>query len=185
MPVLIVDPAGIYDTAGIVPDQPPSSPIEQERRLFYVAITRAIDHLCVGTIIPPEAGLQLASSSALPSRFLEEWQHEQSKPILAALQAAYASKERKDWQARSALEQVLTQQAEHRRVVSYVVEHYLSRLDDPAMIDRVRHALETVPERRFEYTYQYPEFGVPRKPAEKQIEPPPWVDPWDGIGITI
>ena len=180
MPVLFADDAGIYDTAGIVPDHPASPPIEQERRLFYVAITRAIDHLYVGTIIPPEAGLQLASSSPLPSRFLEEWQYEVSKPIVEALQAALVSKGPEVEKSRAGLERAVTQQTGCRSVASFVTTHYLPLLDDQVFVNRVSQALVDMPETPFQYKFKYSGMSE----TGKRVERAPWSDPWGEIGNT-
>lgn len=184
MPVLFANDVGIYDKAGIVPDHPPSSPLEQERRLFYVAVTRTIDHLYIGTIVPPPAGLQLASSSPLPSRFLEEWQYEVSKPIVEALQAALVSKGPEVEKSRAGLERALTQQTGCRSVASFVTTHYLPLLDDQMLVNRVSQALVDMPETPFQYKFQYSGMSESRKREREQVEPPPWSDPWEGIGST-
>ncbi|HEX4810585.1 MAG TPA: ATP-dependent helicase [Bryobacteraceae bacterium] len=74
MPGNIASEIPVFDKSGRVPHQAGSPLIEAERRLFYVAITRAKRHCFIGTIQPPDRGLQLASSSPIPSRFIEEMQ---------------------------------------------------------------------------------------------------------------
>ena len=185
MPAHLADDVGIYDTAGIVPDHPLSPPLESERRLFYVAVTRAIKHLYIGTIVPPQAGLQSQSSSPLPSRFIDEMQLEPTRMLITAMQKALpAGLEKVDKLPRADLKRTLSRLAGLRSLLCYVTEHYLS-LQDPELVGQVDELVEGVPETRFEYQYEYPALGtLVEKRPKREPDPPPWTDPWKGIGNT-
>jgi len=189
MPVHTVDDVGVYDTAEIVPDNPSSPPLESERRLFYVAVTRAVKHLYVGTIAPPPVGQQLQSSTPLPSRFLEEIQLEPTRAIIEAFQKALDSDNAmpEDLQ-QTGLNQVLTQLAGHRSLVRYVMDHYLPVLQEQGLMDRTDRLSVEVSEIPFEYKYQYPALDKPGKPTEKKLGPPSWAkpdNPWKSITSTF
>lgn len=67
MPVCLPDEVEIYDKDGIIPQITPSLPIENERRLFYVAITRAKKHVYIST-----KDIQFGKEKIKKSRFLKE-----------------------------------------------------------------------------------------------------------------
>ncbi|MGD9030731.1 MAG: ATP-dependent helicase, partial [Anaerolineae bacterium] len=123
MPVHVVDEVGVYDTKDIAPDYRPSPPLESERRLFYVALTRAVKHAYIGTIVGPPAGQQAQSSTPLPSRFLEEIQLEPTRALIGGFQAMLKS-------GQSDLERTLAELARYRTLVVSVAEHYLCHLED-------------------------------------------------------
>jgi len=186
MPVHLVDDVGVYDTTGQVPEHPPSPPLESERRLFYVAVTRAIKHVYIGTSMPPSAGQQSQSSTPLPSRFLEEIQLDPTKVLLAAFQKALppdgtASKESQY----AELSRALAQLAGHCQLVRYVAEHYLPCLQDKELVKRADQLVMKTPEVPFQYRYQYSDLGILGQRAKKEPEPPIWADPWEGIGVSI
>ena len=135
MPLHYVDEMAIFDTAGIVPDQPLSPPIESERRLFYVAATRAIEHLYIGTIIPPERGQQGNSSSPLPSRFLEEMRHSGTQALITALQEVVAA----GGAETTALHDALRQHSYDHSVLRYALEKYAGNLPGglPAWLEEI------------------------------------------------
>ena len=89
MPMHTYDDCGIYDTKGIVPESPASPPIESERRLFYVGLTRVQRGRCISarTCRPPEV-CRAHSRLPLPSRFLEEMQLEPSRALVGTIQQA-------------------------------------------------------------------------------------------------
>jgi len=67
MPSLIPAKVAIYDKEDLDREQSPSLQIENERRLFYVAITRARKAVYIGTVPMPTN-----NKGRKPSRFLEE-----------------------------------------------------------------------------------------------------------------
>ena len=71
MPCLLEERISTYDTAGDVKEAAPSDSIEGERRLFYVALTRARKAVYIGTKYPDEEKEEEAS---IPSRFITEMQ---------------------------------------------------------------------------------------------------------------
>jgi DNA helicase-2/ATP-dependent DNA helicase PcrA len=184
MPVHLVDEVGIYDTAGRVPDHPTSPALESERRLFYVAVTRAIKGLYIGTSVPPQAGLQSQSSLALPSRFLEEIQLEPTKILVEAVQKALrSSAQDPDAPPYDRLGQVLARLTGHRSLVQVVMESYLPAYREPGL-EWLRQRVEEILEAPFEYKYTYPPLEIPSQKREKEPAPTPWTDPWAGIGQT-
>jgi ATP-dependent exoDNAse (exonuclease V) beta subunit len=186
MPLHVVDEPGVYDTAGIVPDHPPTPYLEQERRRFYVAATRAIDHLYIGTIAPPQAGLQLASSTPLPSRFLAEARVNPSKEIMTPFQSAMLAGGTGYVPSRQDLMEALAKHAPDHDLLSYVRQHYLPALDDDdALAGYADRLLAEAPAVPFSYPYPYLDLAEPRRPKSREVAPPPWSDPWGDVGITI
>ncbi len=86
MPCLYDSGLSVYDTRGIVKEPDPSETIESERRLCYVALTRARKAVYIGVNRPPKGGKQEESSVQLPSRFLDEMELSAVKPLMDALQ---------------------------------------------------------------------------------------------------
>jgi len=87
----------VFGQAGLVEEPEPSEAIENERRLFYVALTRAKKAVYVGTVAPPSNG----ASPRLPSRFLDEilltpTVHVSGSPSYVAADAAVGDGSR-DW----------------------------------------------------------------------------------------
>jgi ATP-dependent exoDNAse (exonuclease V) beta subunit len=179
MPVHIADNIGVYDLEGIVPDHPSSPPLENERRLFYVALTRAIKQAYIGTTEPPSGGQQAQSTAWLPSRFLEELQLEPTKELIDAFQTAQETGQMID------LERALNKFAGHPAIVCAVTEHYLKHLENPALLEAINQRLAQTSEKPFQYYYNYPALDQLDKPAEQELSPEPWINPWEGIGVTI
>ncbi|GAB4537158.1 MAG: DNA helicase Rep [Anaerolineae bacterium] len=186
MPVHMVDDVGVYDTAGIVPDHPLSPALESERRLFYVAITRAVKHLYIGTIVPPPAGQQTQSSTPLPSRFLDEIQLEPTWAIIKAFQKTLTSGDgRAGGSSPGDLDQVLTRFAGYHSLLRYVADNYLTVLGQTGTIERVNQLLAEVPEIPFEYRYSYPGLGARIKSLHGMYESVTEPDIIWEIDITI
>ena len=87
MPCTQVTDIPVFDLQAKGPELEPSSSIENERRLFYVAITRARVGVHIGTRELPRLGFQKASSGPAPSRFLHEIRLGRTKRIVQALHA--------------------------------------------------------------------------------------------------
>lgn len=81
MPCLNSVESPTFDKAGIVPLAPPSSLIEAERRLFYVAVTRARMSVTIGTRAEPrgDAG---GRTPPRPSRFVSELMLDETRAIM-------------------------------------------------------------------------------------------------------
>jgi len=71
MPCLLEESIAVYDTKGTVLEADPSDAIESERRLFYVALTRARKAVYIGTKYPTA---EKDEESSMPSRFILEMQ---------------------------------------------------------------------------------------------------------------
>ena len=72
MPYIRHQTSEIYDTQGLIQENAVSSLIDRERRLFYVALTRARRGVLIGT-------------SDTPSRFLEEIHLPETEAVMGAL----------------------------------------------------------------------------------------------------
>lgn len=185
MPLHYVDEMAIFDTAGIVPDQPLSPPIESERRLFYVAATRAKEHLYIGTIIPPERGQQRNSSSPLPSRFLEEMRYTSTQALITALQEVVTAGRAET----ATLHDVLRQHPYDHSVLRYAMKKYAGNLPDGLPV-WLEEAIAATPDVPFAYSYEYLSLDERRKRKHPDPDVLNWakqkpVDPWANIGITL
>ena len=91
MPVLLEETLQVWDkTRTATPPRRNAEVIEIERRLFYVAMTRAKRALYIGLSAPPRAGDVMDSKPVEPSRFVAEMHLEQTAAIFRELPAASA-----------------------------------------------------------------------------------------------
>lgn len=89
MPVLLSDSLQVWDkTHSARPIRTSPDSIEMERRLFYVAMTRAKRALYIGVSAPPPSGDAVDSKPVEPSRFLYEMHLEATAAVLRHLPAA-------------------------------------------------------------------------------------------------
>lgn len=173
MPCLYGSEISVYDKQGIVKEPDPSETIENERRLCYVAITRAKKAVYIGVNYPPIGGNQTESSVKLPSRFLDEMELPAVRPLT------------------DALHQALTTGREQYRLVELAHEHrnnykLLGTLQDAylrhILNEGLRQTLQSIPpstaERPFVYSYPYKSIV-----AKQSKQDQPEEDVWSHIQI--
>jgi hypothetical protein len=107
--------------------------------------------------------------------------------LIAAMQKALPADPKKvDESSLADLKKTLRQLAGQRSLLCYVNKHYLSLLQNQGLMAQVDELVEGVPETRFEYQYEYPALGtLVEKRPNREPKPPPWTDPWKGIGSTL
>ncbi len=164
MPVHIANEEGIYDKSGTVPEHPHSPPLESERRLFYVAITRAKSHLYIGVNSPPMRGLQSQSSIPLPSRFIEEMQIEDTNETISALRKCVEKGNP------AALLNLVKQKHVSKNILRYVVERYLKPEVTQQQFTNTLVEIDALPDFQFQYQHKYP--PIETIAGKRQTEPP-------------
>jgi DNA helicase II / ATP-dependent DNA helicase PcrA len=120
-PYLKGEPIDIFDKAGIVRESQLSSKLESERRLFYVAITRA------------RKGVLICASSN-PSRFLEEIHIKDTEPAMRAIQHLANG----DISAARYLKQLLQKDGSHGALLTNLIEGYLPDMGQQALALELR-----------------------------------------------
>jgi DNA helicase-2/ATP-dependent DNA helicase PcrA len=157
MPCLYNTEHLIFDTKGEVSEPAVSSALESERRLFYVALTRARRAVFIGTSQPPGRGAQARSASPLPSRFLEEIQLEAVQAVMGLVQEILAG----DTSKIPALLAALQRYAGSRPMMQNLLDAYTA--EDRLRLDgRVAQLLLAAPETSFRYAVDY---DAPTRPA--------------------
>lgn len=141
----------IYDKAGIVREIEFSEIIENERRLFYVAITRAKKGVLIGASRPPTMGSQSKSAVGLPSRFLLEIQREPTIALMQPLQRLAASQA----SARSELRNAIAKHGDTKPVVQNLLEVYLPALKEHGLAAELSGIAASLPTRLFSYPQSY------------------------------
>lgn len=134
-----------------------SSVLENERRLFYVGITRARHQVLIGTIEAPKQGVQLNSMTPIPSRFLEELRLDGTLTIAGGV----ADCRDQGSVARFVREAVAVYRADPSLAgaVRNLAENYLPAMAYPRAAARMRQLLQEVPAAEFEYSSTYPLLG--------------------------
>jgi DNA helicase-2/ATP-dependent DNA helicase PcrA len=122
MPMLQGNRSGVYDLAGIISEPEPTDIIEDERRVFFVAITRARKGIFIGTSKPPMMGFQEGSSHPMPSRFIKEMAIEVTERAIAAIQGILNGNE----DAKSELFETIKQSGHDVDIVEDTIQNYLS-----------------------------------------------------------
>lgn len=138
MPSSITTENEIYDKQGIVAETPVSHALESERRLFYVAITRARKAVFIGTSSAPQQGNQSNSGQIYPSRFIHEAQLNITQKVMSLVQdiALAKSQEMTSEQTnmnlvRKLFATLITQYAGYKCITENVVSAYLPALGLP------------------------------------------------------
>jgi len=121
LPYLKGDRTDIYDMAGIVQESQMSSALESERRLFYVALTRARKGVFIG-------------ASARPSRFLDELLLKETERVMGALVYMQQGDER----AKSSLLSVLQNGAAYPHLLQNIVNGYLPDMGQTELASRIQ-----------------------------------------------
>jgi DNA helicase-2/ATP-dependent DNA helicase PcrA len=175
MPCLYGTGNRVFDAAGFVKEPEPSEAIENERRLFYVAITRAKREVYIGTASSPTQGYQGQSFPNLPSRFLDEVQLQPTVEVMSALQR-FASGVK---QAKNDLVVSVTRFGGLRRIMRSLITGYLLDIGDKSLVGKVVEIVATSPESPFAYRFAYspPELVGRRNPPP----PEPLHRAWDEV----
>jgi DNA helicase II / ATP-dependent DNA helicase PcrA len=93
MPVLLSEELTVWDkTQSVTPPTRGGSVVETERRLFYVAITRAKREVYIGVSLSPRAGDQANSTAPEVSRFVEEMHLKATVAIMHHMVAVHRGK---------------------------------------------------------------------------------------------
>lgn len=158
----------IYDKEGIVREPEPSESIENERCLFYVAITRAKKAVYIGT-----GSFRPNSSSPKPSRFLDEIRYEPTQKIMSALQRYANGKQ----EAKRELLSYLGQYGGIKSIMHNLLSHYLISLDDQTLFGEAAKVLSACPEMPFSYRFAYSSQPEPKQSNSK----PTLHSAWDEV----
>jgi DNA helicase-2/ATP-dependent DNA helicase PcrA len=162
----------VLDKAGLVEEPEPSEAIENERRLFYVALTRAKKAVFIGTVASTGDG----TSSHLPSRFLDEIQLEATINVMEALQRLASGV----GGAREELLAAVRQYGGIRRIAKNLVTEYLRDVGDDDLIAELSRIVASRPETGFGYR-----FPLTPPTVAGAVKPPPAPAlhrVWDTVG---
>jgi hypothetical protein len=149
LPSLFSKDVAVYDTAGIVREPEPSEAIENERRLFYVGVTRARKVAFLGASTRPSMGY--LQKDATPSRFLEELQLQSIVDILSPVQRLVSG----DQNAHADVLVGARQWAGRRWVKQSLVDNYLASLGNSRLTGDVATILGKAIEEPFAYSRPY------------------------------
>lgn len=174
MPCLYGTGVPTFDTTGKATDPEPSLAIENERRLFYVAVTRAIRAVYIGTSEPPRRGAAGQGRAVMPSRFLEEMRLAPTRALVEPLVGASSAELARNSPWFEAIRR-------HRgvRVITRNLVRYLTIMRAKDLARRVATVVDGVPEDPFTYALAYPD---PSRPTQPALPPPPReVRVWDWV----
>ncbi len=125
MPLLSGGDNQIFDKCGNV-EEPDSSPIiENERRLFYVGLTRARKAVYISFSSSPHLGNQLSSQTKTPSPFIEETGLDQVKELFTLYQTLTPE----DDENLQQYYQKLIEFGGNKRILSNLITDYLPKKD--------------------------------------------------------
>jgi DNA helicase-2/ATP-dependent DNA helicase PcrA len=175
MPCLFGTDSQIFDTAGIVSEPPASDPIENERRLFYVALTRARRVVFLGFSDRPRMGFM--NVDAVPSRFIEETCYESVHDVLPAVQR-FANGDIAD---PTVVRDAVKRWAHHGWIGSMLVPAYVERAGSTSLRNHIHFAMMGATAKPFTYSRQFGSVRksvVGEKPEQSTIAPsllPKWL----------
>lgn len=161
----------IFDTAGLVAEPEPSEAIENERRLFYVALTRARKSVWIGTAGPPRS-----PSDPLPSRFLDELQLVPTVTLMGALQQLAAGEADAE-----ALLKAVRRFGGVRKVVKQLTAEYLKDIGGKSLAGKVARIAAAQAEAAFAYRFAFTPPTVPT--ALRPQKAPALHRAWDAVAL--
>lgn len=146
MPYLYHSENQVFDTLGQISEPNPSEAIENERRLFYVALTRAREGVYIGTGTTREDAL-----SQKPSQFIDEIQFKSTTKIMTDVQKIASGNEG----SKADLLSHITLLGGIKSLIQNLLSHYLVVLGDQPLIGEVASRVSSSPEIPFRYRFAY------------------------------
>ena len=146
--------------------------IENERRLFYVAITRAKKGLYIATV---EGGEQ--ESKLLPSRFLEEILYQECNDTFHEISTinSWPGEKTIDWLKR-------IKKYAGRKGLLRNLEKYLQVLNvDHNIFKRIAQITVNAPVAPFSYTLTYPNLDKKKEAKKEKLPPKQTPNYWDEV----
>ena len=147
MPCLIADENPIFDKEHIVSVKSPSSLIDSERRLFYVALTRAREAVYISTSVTPRLGQQANSAVPLPSRFIDELQLSETRQVIDT----FHSLKQGDQSTLTQLANIIREKAGLKGIVRNMIDEYLPK-QNVTISEKARQRILDAPAAEFEYS---------------------------------
>jgi len=173
MPILFGGPNLVYDLQGIVDEPEQSQVIENERRLFYVAITRARKVVFIGTSQSKASGQQPNAQGGGISRFVHETQYAAAVDAMTALQRLANGAPN----AKGALLTAVRTHGSNKRIMNSLLTNYLPLIGDADLLAEVRALEATLPAEDFQYPVSFQESsGFQQPEAWSEREPRWWED---------
>ncbi|KXK52748.1 MAG: ATP-dependent DNA helicase PcrA [Chloroflexi bacterium OLB13] len=121
MPCLFTSEEEIFDTRGLITSPPSSDAISNERRLFYVALTRARKSVFIGATTQKPSANASEGQPAAASRFIAEMLLNPTVEVMGAFQRLAAG----DRSALVKLSAAAVTHAGRRPIITNLVEEYL------------------------------------------------------------
>lgn len=170
MPVLLDNPNLIYDLKGIVDEPEASIVIENERRLFYVAITRARKAVFIGTA--QMNGVPHNRTGTRASRFIHEMELEPTVAMMGAVQRVASG----DPNATKALIEAASKHGGHKRITNCLLNEYLPAVDSGTLRSTIARFAASMPEIRFTYPHPLGSTTTPQQSHSIKSEKRWWND---------
>jgi len=167
IPCLYATGNQVFDTSGQVREPDPSEAIENERRLFYVALTRAKEAVYIGT-----GSTREGSQSNKPSRFIDESQVEPTVKVMTALQQVAAGRQ----DAKTTLLSHLTQFGGIKSLIQNLLSYYLVALGDQSLIGKIALIVSSSREIPFRYRFPYSASATNSHPKDEHRLDSAWDD---------
>ncbi|MFN7989776.1 MAG: ATP-dependent helicase [Thermoanaerobaculia bacterium] len=168
-PLLRENVVETFDTEEVVPDPQTSPVLETERRLFYVAVTRARKAAFIGTAIAPRKGQQGRSRAPAPSRFVRELALPETRAVLDAVTGDLSS-----LAGTKALRDSIRSAGDLPALERNLINSYLPRLGHTGLASELARLFEDA--RRVARPAQLPT-PIPRKQVRPGGTPPPQSEP--------
>lgn len=172
LPYLGRGEAVIYDLEGEIDTELHSPALERERRLFYVALTRARREVHLQA--PLRNSQAVTPLDPIPSRFLEEIQPEATGSLLSLVPRL--SRGAGDPQLAERLRQCVETHGGFRHIVDPLLEYYLPEIDQQPLADQIETMLAGIAPVSFAYQHAYPEM-----PEEQPERAPGKGQPWSEL----
>jgi len=175
MPCLYETGQLVYDLRGEIKEPEPSEAIENERRLFYVAITRAKEAVCIGSSLLGSDPSNSNSNNSQPSRFIDEIQWEATNHIMTALQHTAA----KEPGGRSSLISNIKKFGGRKNITEFLLSKYLTRLNDNQLLGTISQIIASSSEIPFRYRFANPSAKIVG--GQREHTKPNLHSSWDDI----
>lgn len=168
MPCLYGTAQAIFDTENKIATPELSEMLESERRLFYVALTRARKSVSIGVIGSIPAKTPPKSTKGLPSRFLDEIE----LPVLQELFGEFGRVVNEGDEHGYGLIKLVQKYNSHHKIVSPLKDIYVTSLPSRSLQASIRGIPQANAERpfRYEHAYQTDESKQKNDPKPEQHE---------------